>query len=402
MGENTAAAGMDWRVMLFTTLVSWGAGILFGLVPAWYASRADLAAVLRAGPGTGLRLRRMRSALVVVETALAVVLLIGAALLIRTSLALRAVDPGFDGRNVLTLRMPVAEQRLANTAALNQLIGEGVRGMESVPGVTRAAASFRLPLEGFFGVPYAIPGRTPTNGPFEGRGWLPVSVAFFDVLGIPLIDGRDFDDRDAANAARVAIINETMAKRYWPGRSAIGERILTGHGYGPLFAEPARQIIGVVGDVHDFSLSADPAPVVYVPIAQVADGVTALAGSLVPLTWIARTQGQPLSLSRPIERELWRASGGLPVAQVRTMEALVSKSTARADFHASLLAVFGGVALLLAAIGIYGVMAYSVQQRTREIGIRMALGAEATHVRNGILSDGMRLATAGAAIGVAA
>jgi predicted permease len=259
-----------------------------------------------------------------------------------------------------------------------------------------------LPLEGAFGVPYNIVGRTPVSGRYDGRGWIGVSPGYFDVFKIPIQRGRYFNDRDDAGAGRVAIINQAMARQFWPQGDPLQDRVVLGKGYGPEFEEPARQIIGVVGDVHDFGLNRNPTPVVYVPLTQVTDGLAALAGRASPLHWIVRTRLQPQSLRSPIENELQQVSGGLPVAQVRSMDEVVSQSTARADFNMSLLTILGCSALLLAAIGIYGLMAYSVRQRTQELGIRMALGAETSHVRNMIVFQGMRLALIGVAIGVAA
>jgi predicted permease len=391
---------MDWRVVAFTALVSLATGILFGLIPALGVSRADLTATLKAGSGrsgASLHQKKTRALLVVSEVALALVLLVGAALLIRTFAALSAVDPGFDRRNILTMRMSLAGSRFQKTSDVHQLVTDAVRRIEALPAVAHAAASYSLPVEGAFGIPYNIAGRPSTGARYDGRGWQAISPGYFKLFKIPLLRGRVFTDRDNGGAARVAIVNEAFARKF-----PLAERLLLGHGYGPEFEEPARQIVGVVGDVHDDGLNRDPQPMVYVPTAQVADGITTLAVRASTLAWIVRTRVAPYALRTSAERELREASGGLPVMRVRTMDEVVSRSTARERFNMTLLTVFGCTALLLAAIGIYGLMAYSVQQRTQELGIRMALGAAPGHVRNAIVVQGMRLALAGVVIGEAA
>jgi len=405
MGEHGSALAVDWRILVFTLAVSLATGILFGLVPAFDVSRTDLSAALKEGggrAGTGRSQNRTRSMLVIVEMALAVVLVAGAALLMRTFWALRAVDPGFDGRRVLTMRMSLAGSRFEKTAAVSRLIRDGVERLETLPGVAAAAASYSVPLEGAFGVPYNIVGRTPAGGLYDGRGWTGISPGYFAVFRIPVVRGRAFTERDDAGAARVAMVNQAMARQFWPGGDPLGGQVLLGKGYGPEFAEPAREIVGVVGDVHDSGLNRNPIPMVYVPLAQVTDGLTAMANSAASLVWVVRMAGAPLGLGVPMEKALEQASGGLAVARVRSMDEISMESTARADFNRTLLAIFGGAALLLAAIGMYGVMAYSVEQRRREIGIRLALGADAASVQSMVVRQGMRLASTGVAIGMAA
>ncbi len=409
IGENGAAVAMDWRVLAFTVFVSLATGVLFGLIPALGISRADLSGMLKEGggrAGTGLRQNRTRALLVVSEMALALVLLIGAALLIRTFVALRAVDPGFDTHHILTMRMSLSGSRFEKTSEVSRLLRDGVARVEALPGVVRAGAAYSLPIEGHFGIPFNIVGRVPGNARYDGRGWMSVSPGYFDIFKIPVLRGRAFNERDDAGAGRVAIINQTLARKFWAGYPAgpdpLADRVILGTGYGPEFEEPARQIIGVVADVHDSGLNHNPEPVVYVPMAQVTDGITALAARASRVVWMVRTRAAPRPLSAAIERELGEASGGLPVAQVRTMEKVMGQSTAREDFNMTLLTIFGGAALLLAAIGIYGLMAYVVEQRRQELGIRMALGAATGNVRNMIVWQGMRLALAGVAVGVAA
>jgi putative ABC transport system permease protein len=232
--------------------------------------------------------------------------------------------------------------------------------------------------------------------------WRNVSSQYFQVFRIPLLRGRAFTERDEAGSDRVVVINEAMAKQFWPKGDALGARITIGHGLGPEFEEPPRQVVGIVGNARDAGLNNDPQPMMFLPVPQIVDGITVLENRVIPVNWVIRTKVAPLSLSADLQRELRIATGGLPVAHVRTMEQVVGESTAQSDFSTTLLSVFAGVALLLAAIGIYGLMAYSVQQRTQEIGIRMALGASPENVRKMVVRQGMMLAGVGVMIGVAA
>lgn len=406
VGEQGSEVTLDWRVLAFTLGVSVATGVLFGLIPALNASRTDLNITLKESglrSGGGVRQNKARSILVVTEMVLAVVLLVGAALLIRTFGVLRSVDPGFDGHNVLTMEMSLTAARFNKAAAVDQLVRDAQRRVESLPGVLALASTCCLPLEGGFGLPLTIEGRPLTEGTAHGgASWRTVSPRYFEVFKIPLIRGRMFTDRDDGNAAGVVVINEGLAKQFWPKGDPVGQRITIGKGVGPEFAEPPREIIGIVADVRDQGLDNNPDPIMYIPVAQVTDGVTALNNGIIPITWVIRTSVEPYSLSKEIQDELRMASGGLPVAHVRSMEQVRGESTSRTDFNMTLLVIFAGVALLLAAIGIYGLMAYSVQQRTQEIGVRMALGASAQDVRKMVVRQGMALALAGVLIGVAA
>jgi putative ABC transport system permease protein len=406
IGDQGSGIVMDWRVFAFTLGVSLFTGVLFGLIPAFNASRTDLNITLKESglrAGSGLRQNKARSILVVIEMALALVLLVAAALLIRTFGVLRSVDPGFDAHNVLTMQMSITGARFNKAAGVNQLVREAQRRVERLPGVTALASTCCLPLEGGFGLPLTIEGRPLTDGPAHGgASWRTVSPRYFEVFKIPLVRGRVFTDRDDGSGAPVVLINEGLAKQFWPNSDPVGQRITIGKGVGGEFDEPPREIIGIVGDVRDQGLDNKPDPIMYVPVAQVTDGVTALNNGIIPITWTIRTSVEPYSVSKEIQRELRTASGGLPVAHIRSMEQVRGESTSRTDFNMTLLVIFAGLALLLAAIGIYGLMAYSVQQRTQEIGIRMALGASARDVRTMVVRQGMVLALAGVFIGVAA
>jgi predicted permease len=406
IGENGAGVSIDWRVALFTVGVSILTGILFGLIPAFGASRPDLAVTMNEGgsrSGFGLRQSKARSLLIVTEVGLALVLLVCAALLIRTFVALRMVKPGFDSHNVITMEISLTGQRYSNTAAVAQLIRESRERIKAIPGVEEVGVSDTLPLDGGFDLPFIIVGR-PVKGPATGESeWKGTSPGYLGAFHIPIVRGRDFTVNDVAGAPPVVLISQAFAKENWKNvEDPIGQQLIIGKGVGPEFEEPARTIIGIVGDVHDGALDEPAGPVMIVPQAQMGDGITLLNSRIAPFIWIIRTQTDPHQVVPAVTEQLRIASGGFPVAHIRTMDEVVVRSTARQDFNMLLLSIFGGSALLLAAIGIYGLMAYSVTQRVREIGIRMALGADRSHIRRMVVWQGMRLAIAGVILGVAA
>jgi predicted permease len=406
IGEDGAAVGLDWRVLIFTLAVSLLTGILFGLVPAIGASRADLNSSLKEGSnrsGTGFRQSKARSLLVVSEVSLALVLLIGASLLIRTFLALRAVNPGFDPHNVLTMEMSLTGDRYQKTAGVAQVSLAGRDRLNAIPGVEASASTCCLPIQGQFGLPFNIVGRPPANRKdTPSAGWMSASPGYFGLFKIPILRGRDFSDNDSTGAPGVVLINEALANKYWPKQDPVGQQIVIGKDVGPEFVEPARQIVGVVGNTHEGGLSRDPGPMMIVPEAQVTDGMTALNDRILPTIWVVRTHGDPHQLIPLVTEQLRQASGGFPVARIRPMDEVVVRSTARDSFNMLLLTIFGAVALVLAAIGIYGLMAYSVQQRTQELGVRMALGADRHAIRNLVVWQGMRLAIIGVILGIGA
>jgi putative ABC transport system permease protein len=406
IGEDGSAIGVDWRVLGFTLLASLGTGVLFGLFPAFTISGTDLNSSLKDSSnraGTGIRHGRTRALLVISEVSLALVLLIGSALLIRTFIALHAVNPGFDPHNVITMEMSVTGQRFEKTAAVAQLSHEGRQRLNAIPGVEESAFTCCLPIQGQFGLPFTIVGKPvdPSKGP-PGAGWMSASPDYYKLFKIPVLRGREFTDQDTAGAPGVAIVNEALAKEFFPNENPIGQQIWIGHMIGPEFEEPPRQIVGVVGNTHEGGLGRDPGALMIVPDAQVTDGVTKLNASFVPLRWVVRTQGDPRQLMSQITEQLRQASGGFAVSRVRLMDEVISRSTARESFNMALLTIFGVVALVLAAIGIYGLMAYSVEQRTQEMGIRMALGADRTNIRKLVVWHGMRLALVGVVLGIAA
>jgi predicted permease len=398
---------LDWRVLAFTFGVSLLTGLLFGLFPAVHVSRMDVNSALKetsGRSGTGLRQNRARSLLVISEMALAVILLTGAALMIRTFVGLRSVQPGFDPHNLITMQTSLTGGKYDTTVKAENMIRQAVQRIEALPGVQFAAATVMLPIEGGIDLPFLIEGQPPAKGDtYSGdEQWRFASPHYFSAFRIPLLKGRGFDDRDTGKAEHVLIINQAMAKKYWPKGDPIGSRITIGKGLGPDFEEPTRQIVGIVGNVRENGLSTDDQPVMYVPEAQVTDPLTKLANNVVPLSWAIRTATDPAPLVTAIQHEFLAVDGQLPVSKIRTMEQVISESTARQNFNMLLLTIFAGLALTLAAIGIYGLMSYTVEQRMQEIGIRLALGAGARDMLTMIVRQGMLLAGVGLVLGLGA
>jgi predicted permease len=403
----SAVTALDWHVLVFALVISIVTGVLFGVFPALRVSKLDVNSVLKEGggrSGSGLRHNRTRSVLVVAEMALAVILLVAAALMIRTFAGLRSVQPGFDPRNVITMQTSLTGGRYDSTAKVASLIRQVTDRVQALPGVETAAATVMLPIEGGVDLPFSIEGRPPASGAlYNGdEQWRFVTPHYFTTFRVPLIRGRMFNEHDTGNSERVVIINQAMAKKYWPKEDPIGQRINIGKGLGADFAEPPRQVVGLVGDVRETGLSGRDQGVMYVPEAQVTDPLTRLANNIIPLSWAIRASSDPASLSAAIQREFLVVDPQLPVAKVRTMEQVISESTARQNFNMLLLTIFAGLALLLAAIGIYGLMSYAVEQRLQELGIRMALGAGGSDMLKLVVGQGMKLTGIGVVLGAAA
>ena len=389
LGAGGAHVGLDGRVLGFTLAISMLTAILCGLFPALQSSRADSSAALKDGgnrSGSSVRHNRTRAVLVIAEVALAVVLMIGASLLIRTFIAIRQVNPGFEPHNVLTMRMLLTGPRFERAGEASRVIADGIRRVRALPGVEVAAATCCLPLEDRFYTRVAVAGGA--GGPAsEGvTGFTLVSVGYFETFQIPVLRGRTFAEPDEDGP--VAIVNQTLAKLLWPNGNPLDGQIV--------LARKTRKIIGVVSDVRDNALNRDPRPIVYLLSAPSTISIAAT-----PWAWVIRTRETPMPLIAAIQKELHDASGGLPVARARTMEDVLSRSTAAGDVNALVLTIFGGSALFLAAIGIYGLLAYSVTQRTQELAVRLALGAEASQIRNMVALNGLRLALAGVVCGLA-
>jgi putative ABC transport system permease protein len=405
-GAVQAISLIDWRVGAFTIGVAVLTGILFGLFPALHISNPDLASTLKEGgrSGGGLLRQRARSILVVTEIALALVLLTCAALLIRTFAGLHSVDPGFDPHNLLTMQTSMTGVSYDSTAKVDNFVRQVAQRVEGIPGVQAAASAIVLPLSGNgVDLPFNIVGRTPAKGQYEGDVyWRSVSPHYFRAFQIPLLRGRAFTDSDAGNSTRVVIINQVMAKKYWKDQDPMGQVILIGKGLGPQFDDPPREIVGIAGNVRENNLGEADAGVMYVPQSQVPEGLTKLANSVIPLSWAIRATSDPMALRTSVERELNAVDGLMTPSRVRTMEQSISEGLARQNFNMLLLTIFASIALLLAAIGIYGLMSYTVEQRVQEIGIRVALGAASRDVLKMIVLQGMKLVWIGVIVGLAA
>jgi putative ABC transport system permease protein len=381
----------DGYVMAFTLLVSMLAGIVFGLAPALQISRADLNSVLRSegrGATQGRRRNAMRNLLVISQVALCMLLLIASGLLLRNFAQLRSRNPGFDPRNLLTLSVALPPARYSKPAQMVAFFDELVRQVRAVPGVRSAAGSSALPVN---------PSRFSPALP-EGQPQLPLSQrpvfniqmsgpGYAATLRIPVARGREFTERDDAHAPLVAVVNQSLARRYWPNENAVGKHILLGRIPQPL------EVVGVLGDVRNLSVAADVGLEIYIPFAQ---------KPWANINLIVRTMGDPHAFASAVRARVLSVDRDQPVTAVQTMEELLESGAAQPRFTASLLGALSGTALLLALVGIYSVIAYSVAERTHEMGIRIALGAEPADILRLVLRQGMLLAFSGIATGVAA
>jgi predicted permease len=385
---------IDARIFGFTLLLSLLTGIIFGLAPALQAAQVDLNEALKQSggrTGTGAGHRRLRSALVIIEIALALVLLVGAGLLIQTFLRLRALDIGLEAENVLTARtmLPLSKYgELPKRAAFYQQVLERVRAL---PGVVSAGYTTAVPLTWKGGTnSFAVEGREHRVG--QDAIARQASTGYMETMGIKLKRGRFFDERDVAQSQPVSIINETMAHQYWPGGDALGKRFKLGN---PDSQMPWVTVVGVIGDVKGMGLEAPPKAEMFFPYQQMPD-----AFWNAPQDLTVRTSGAPMNIAAAVRQAVWSVDRNQPVSNIRTMEEVLAEEVAQRRIGMLLLAAFAALALLLASMGIYGVLSYAVAQRTQEIGIRMALGADRKGVLRMVLGDGMRLATAGIAIGL--
>jgi putative ABC transport system permease protein len=387
--------GVDARVLSFTFGLSLLTGLIFGLLPAWAASRGGVNEALKEGGRSataGGARQRLRSTFVVVQLAVALILLVGAGLLIKTFWQLRSIETGFNPDRLLTMRIELPEARYQEVAKQTQFRTRALEGINSLPGVQAAMVS-ELPLSGdSLDHNFLIDGRPPIDpGDEPSLETRSVLGNYFRTMQIPLRAGRDFGPQDFADKAPlVGIPNDALVRQYFPGEDPLGKRIRW-----------AREreirwitIVGVVGDIKHFGLDLPELPALYSPYPQAAPWKRWM-------TLVARTQSDPAGMTQAVKEQVWRVDSQLPLTKVQTMHKVAAASFAARRFNMLLLAIFAGLALVLAAVGIYGVMSYAVTQRTQEIGIRMALGAQASDVLKLIVRNGMTLTLIGTAAGLA-
>ncbi len=396
---SEADVTLNLPVLFFTLLATTVAGILFGCAPAWHASRIDPNETLKEGgrSGTSAGHHRLRRSLVIGEFALALTLLAGAGLAIHSFWNLARVDPGFRTEHLLTFNLPVPEKRLTQAEQIVAYYRQLVERIESLPGVVRAEAATGMPLQGTnFGMPFTIVGAPPLADPSArpGAGFEMVTPGFFQTFGIQMTKGRAINDQDTATSVRVAVVNETFVKRYFSGVDPLTQHIMVEQlipGVTKLGPPLEWQIVGVFRNIHNGGLRGDGFPEIDVPFAQSPWPQTSMA---------VRTTGDPAQMSKSIAAAVHTVDPDLALANIKTMDQIVSESLVGDQFVTALFVSFASVALVLAAIGIYGVMAFTVAQRTHEIGLRMALGATQDHVLGLILKEGIILAAIGLGLGL--
>jgi putative ABC transport system permease protein len=390
---------VDWNVVLFTTGVSVFTGLLFGMAPAWKAGRGDVTQRLHEGGrsgSVGRDTRRLLGSLVVFQVALAVVLLVGSGLLIKSFFLLTRVDPGFQPESRVAFRVSLSPGEYEGRDAAMRFYDALLPQVEALPGVTRVAAARGIPLRSaIFTEGFLVEGQPLVQGePNPSAEYQSVTPAYFGLMGIPVLRGREFESGDRIDAQAVALLNAAAAEAYFPGENPVGRRIL------PLFASQAGvwyTIVGVVGDVRHRGLEQEPRPELYLPHAQARGfGEAAVRSSDIVLA----TTAEPAQLAGPIRDIVRRLDRDVPVTNLATLETSVSDTLSAPRFVMVLYGVFAALALLIAAVGVYGVMAFSVARRTKEIGIRLALGAAPAQVVRTVVGGAFALAALGTAIGL--
>jgi predicted permease len=386
---------LDAVVLTFTVLVSFATGIIFGLVPAWQASHVDLNTALKSGSRTssgGESKGRLRNGLIMAEVALAVVLLISAGLLIQSFARLGRVQPGLRTEHLLTARIQLSDIAYPKNENIIAFFDQFLARIRALPGVESASAIIPLPLSGSNMVTTFDDAEHPLpDGQQPGAPVRVIGTDYFRTMGIPIRKGRVFDDTDRFNSPPVVIVNERFANKFFPGQNVIGKRIKPGFAADDS-GEKMREIIGVVGNVKHLALKNEDSPEMYLPQTQIPFSIMSL---------VVRTNvSNPAVITSALRAELAKVDSAIPLTSVRVFDEYVARSLARPRFNALLLSIFAGTALLLTAIGIYGVMAYSVAQRTNEIGVRMALGAAQSNIFRLVVGQAMALVAISVALGL--
>jgi putative ABC transport system permease protein len=394
---RTDEISFDSRILAFAMGASVLTGLIFALAPAIKAARVDVNHALKQGGGKGPigdEPGLMRQALVVSEIALALILLVGGGLLIRTFLGLRRIDPGFDARNVLTFEVAPNGPQYNTTAKHVDYTQRALERLKGIPGVESAAVTTNLPLGRWLNLAVEVDGRPNSERSTEIRM---ITPEYFDVLRMRLIRGRQFDERDTTNSEPVVIVNETYARLVFKDAEALGQHLIVQR---TRTNTRSSRIVGVVSDLKQFGLNSLAPAAVFVPLAQVPDDVLVAARQFVTIKFALKTGVDPLALTNTVKRAMLDVDSSLPITNIQTLEQIVSLSLKQDRFNTLLLGLFAGIGLILALIGIYGVVSYSVMQRTREIGIRLALGAGTGEVLRLIVFQGMVPAMIGVAIGI--
>jgi putative ABC transport system permease protein len=392
--------GMDWPIVLFIAALSMSTGIVFGLVPALQSTRVDLRGSLNEegrGSSGGVRHRRARGVLVVAEIALALVLLVGAGLLFRSYSALTRVSPGFDPDNLVIVNLPLSPLTYGDSAARTAVAERIVERVRALPSVAGAALTTTLPMAGAGATIHFNRAAQPPRGPddYVMAGFRAVTPEYLATLGVPLRRGRPLDGRDLESAPRVVVINESMARQFFPDVDPVGQRIQLGSEPSP--DDPTMEIVGIVGDMKQSFEAASKAEM-FVPYGQHPDPI--LAGMYLNLALVVRTTGDPAPVARALRSALREVDPNQPLVNVRMMSTAMAATVAQPRLQMVLLVLFAGLAVTLAVVGVYGVMAYTVSQRIPEIGVRIAIGAPPGRVVAMVVWDGLQLGLIGIAVGL--